>query len=70
MTTIAVKGSTLEKLKRLMKSRHAGSLDQTINALIESAEGVPRSMFGADRQKKLHLTRREHEEFQGERESK
>ena len=70
MTTIAVKESTLEKLKRLMRNRHAESLDQTINSLIESAEGVPPSMFGVDRQKKLHLTKREHEEFQGERRSK
>ena len=70
MTTIAVKETTLEKLKRLMKSRHAESLDQTINSLIESAEGVPPSMFGVDRQTKLKLTEREHEEFQGERKSR
>ena len=67
MTTIAVKESTLEKLKRLMKSRHAGSLDQTINSLIESAEGVPPSMFGVDRKPGIRLTKAEHEEFQGER---
>jgi len=66
MTTIAVKESTLEKLKRIMKARHAESLDQTINSLIESSEGVPRSMFGVDRQKRIRLTRREHEEFQRE----
>ena len=64
MTTIAVKESTLEKLKRLMKTRHAESLDQTINSLIETSEGVPQSMFGADRQKRVHLTQREHEDFQ------
>lgn len=64
MTTIAVKESTLEKLKRLMKARHAKSLDQTINSLIESSEGVPPSMFGADRQRGIRLTQREHEEFQ------
>jgi len=66
MTTIAVKETTLEKLKRLMKARHTETLDQTINSLIESAEGVPRSMFGVDRQKHIRLTRKEHEEFQGE----
>ena len=64
MTTIAVKESTLEKLKSLMKARHADSLDQTIVSLIETSEGVPQSMFGADRQKRVHLTRREHEDFQ------
>lgn len=67
MTTIAVKESTLEKLKRLMKARHADSLDQTIISLIESSEGVPQSMFGADKQRRIHLTQREHEEFQRER---
>jgi hypothetical protein len=64
MTTIAVKESTVEKLKRIMRARHAESLDQTINSLIESAEGVPRSMFGVDRRRQVHLSRREHEEFQ------
>jgi hypothetical protein len=64
MTTIAVKETTVEKLKRLMKARQTESLDQTINSLIESAEGVPPSMFGADRRRRIHLTRREHEEFQ------
>jgi hypothetical protein len=64
MTTIAVKESTVEKLKRLMRARHAESLDQTINSLIESAEGIPPSMFGVDRQRRFRLSRREHEEFQ------
>ena len=66
MTTVAVKESTLEKLKRLMKARHADSLDQTIVSLIESSEGVPQSMFGVDRQRRVRLTQREHEEFQRE----
>lgn len=64
MTTIAVKESTAEKLKRLMKARHAESLDQTINSLIESAEGIPPTMFGADKGKMVELTKAEHEEFQ------
>ena len=63
-TTIAVRESTVERLKRIMKARETKSLDQTINLLIESAEGVPPSMFGADRKKRPSLTRREHEEFQ------
>jgi hypothetical protein len=67
MTTIAVKESTLEKLKRIMRVMHAESLDQTINSLIESSERIPRSMFGADKEKGIRLTRREHEEFQRER---
>jgi hypothetical protein len=64
MTTIAVKESTVEKLKRLMKARHTESLDQTINSLIETVEGVPPSMFGVDRQRRIRLTRHEHEEYQ------
>ena len=63
-TTIAVKESTVEKLKRIMKEREAKSLDQTINYLIESAEGVPSTMFGVDKKAGLRLTRREHEDFQ------
>jgi hypothetical protein len=63
-TTIAVKESTVEKLKRIMKERETKSLDQTINYLIESAEGIPSSMFGADKKTGLRLTRREHEDFQ------
>ena len=63
-TTIAVKESTVEKLKRIMKEREANSLDQTINLLIEDAEGVTSSMFGADKKEGIRLTRREHEEFQ------
>ncbi len=63
-TTIAVKESTVEKLKRLMKERRTKSLDQTINSLIDSVEALPPSMFGADRERKLTLTKREHEEFQ------
>jgi hypothetical protein len=55
---------TLERLKRIMKERQTKSLDQTINSLIESAEGVPASMFGADRQRRVTLTKREHEEFE------
>ena len=64
-TTIAVKESTVERLKRMMKERDAKSLDQTINLLIQDVEGVPKSMFGADKNKRLTLKRREHEEFQG-----
>jgi hypothetical protein len=63
-TTIAVKESTVEKLKRIMKTRHTKSLDQTINSLIESAEAVPLSMFGVDKRRHIILSRREHVEFQ------
>ncbi len=64
-TTIAVKETTVGKLKRLMKERHAESLDQTINSLIETAEYVPSIMFGVDKRRRVRLTKSEHEEFQG-----
>ncbi len=64
MTTVAVKQSTLEKLKRIMQQEGKDNLDQTINALIEKSEGVPKSMFGKDKRTKLRLTSKEHENFQ------
>jgi len=63
-TTIAVKESTRDKLRRIMKEEGAQSLDQTINSLMEKAERVPKSMFGADRSKAIRLSEPEHEEFQ------
>jgi hypothetical protein len=63
-TTIAVKESTRERLKKIMKEEGTKTLDQTINALIERAGGVPKSMFGADRKRGVRLSRQEHEEFQ------
>jgi hypothetical protein len=64
MTTIAVKETTVDKLKRLMKERGTASLDQTINSLIETVENVPPSMFGVDKKRNIHLGVSEHEEFQ------
>jgi hypothetical protein len=66
-TTVAVRASTLEKLKKIMKARQTESLDQTINSLIETSENVPATMFGIDKGKKIHLSQSEHEEFQRQR---
>ena len=63
-TTIAVKQSTRDKLRRIMKEEGARSLDQAINSLMEKAERVPKSMFGVDKSKSIRFSRREHEEFQ------
>src|ERR1700688_1543878 len=41
-TTIAVKESTRDKLRRIMKEEGAHSLDQAINSLMEKAERVPK----------------------------
>lgn len=62
-TTIAVRESTAEKLKRIMKEKRTKRIDQTVNTLIDAAEGVPRSLFGVDKEKRVRLTTREHEEF-------
>jgi hypothetical protein len=64
-TTIAVKESTRDKLRRLMKKEGAHNLDEAINSLIDRAEQVPKSMFGIDSSKSIHLSEQEHEEFQG-----
>ena len=63
-TTIAVRESTRDKLRRMMKEEGARSLDQTINSLMEKAERIPSTMFGADKARAVRLSRREHEEFQ------
>ena len=47
-----------------MKPKGSRSLDQSINDLIEKSEGVPKTMFGVDKETKLKLTRKEHEGFQ------
>jgi hypothetical protein len=63
-TTIAVKEATRDRLKRIMKEEGVQNLDQAINALIEKAERLPKSMFGVDKTKSVHLSKHEHEEFQ------
>lgn len=63
-TTIAVKESTRDKLRRIMKEEGTRSLDGAINSLMEKAERLPKSMFGVDRDSDVHLSKREHEEFQ------
>ncbi len=64
-TTIAVREATRDKLRRMMREEGARSLDQAINSLMERAERMPKSMFGADSSKPIHLSEREHDEFQG-----
>ncbi len=66
---MAVKESTLEKLRRIMRDEGTESLDQTITSLIVKAGKVPKTMFGVDRESKILLTKREHEEFSGSQSS-
>lgn len=61
--TIAVKESTWERLKKLMKKEKAKDLDELISILIQKSEELPSSMFGIDRKLHVKYTQKEHEEF-------
>jgi hypothetical protein len=50
-TTIQVKQSTLEKLKRLKEIKKISNYDDLINKLIEEVNNLPESMFGIDKGK-------------------
>jgi N-acetylglucosamine-6-phosphate deacetylase len=67
MPTVAVSTLTLDKLKRAMKQEGVGTLDATINSLLQKASGVPQTMFGVDKGKGSVLTAKEHAEFQRSR---
>jgi hypothetical protein len=53
----------LGKPKRNKNHKGTTGSDQTKDDLIEK-NGVPKTMFGGDKEAKLKLTRRQHEEFQ------
>ena len=61
--TVAVSESTWERLKKLMRKENAKDLDELISKLIQKAEKIPNSMFGADRELRIKYTQKEHEEF-------
>jgi predicted CopG family antitoxin len=61
--TIAVSESVWERLKEIMKRQHAGSLNEVVTRLIEEANGIPPSKFGARKGSKLRLTQKDHEEI-------
>lgn len=46
-TTVEVKRNTAKLLEQMKAKYHARSADETIRKLIEKAENVPESMFGA-----------------------
>lgn len=60
--TIAVSESLWERLKEMMKRQHTKSLSEVITRLVEEANGIPSSRFGAHKRSKLKLTQKEHEE--------
>jgi hypothetical protein len=50
-------------MKKLLEAGDAKSFDELIRKLIDQSLRVPRSMFGVDRNRKVQLTLREHEEI-------
>lgn len=62
-TTIQIKQSTLEKLKKLKGLRKLSSYDDLINGLIEEALDLPKSMFGIDKDKLKKFNRDDRLEF-------
>lgn len=63
-TTVEVKRNTAKVLEELKKKYGLKSIDETVKRLISKAENVPDSMFGADRHRRIRLTKAEHEDFQ------
>jgi predicted CopG family antitoxin len=61
--TIAVSESVWERLKEIMKREHAKSFNEVVARLVEEANGVPSSRFGAHRKLKLKFTQEEHEQI-------
>ncbi len=62
-TTIQIKQSTLEKLKKLKGLRNLSSYDDLINKLIEDASDIPKSMFGIDKGKLKKINEDDRLEF-------
>ena len=46
-TTVEVKRNTARVLEELKKKYRAKSMDETVRRLIDKAENIPESMFGA-----------------------
>ncbi len=46
-TTVEVKRNTAKVLEELKKKYHARSMDETLRHLINKAENIPETMFGA-----------------------
>ena len=61
--TVAVREETWERMKKQLEAHDAKSFDELIRKLMGHSLRVPRSMFGVDRQRKMQLTLREHEEL-------
>ncbi len=61
--TVAVREETWGRMKKLLEAGDAKSFDELIRKLIDQSLQVPKSMFGADKHRKVQLTVRQHEEI-------
>jgi predicted CopG family antitoxin len=61
--TVAVREETWEMMKKLLDAGDAKSFDELIKKLIDQSLRVPKSMFGVDKKRTVHLTLKEHEEI-------
>ena len=64
--TVAVREDTWERMKKLLESGEAESFDQLIRKMMDRSLGVPKTMFGVDRQRSIRLTLKEHEDITGD----
>ena len=62
-TTIQIKASTLEKLKRLKEIQKISTYDELLNKLIEIVYDIPESMFGIDKDKLSKFSESDRLEF-------
>jgi len=60
--TVAVREETWERMRKLLDAGDAKSFDELIRKLIDQSLQVPKSMFGVDKNRKVQLSLREHEE--------
>lgn len=62
-TTIQLKISTLNKLKKLKQEKKASSYDEVIEELIEHELNLPESLFGFMKGKTKSFTRNSEDDF-------
>ncbi len=61
--TLAVTEDTWEKLKKLVDSGEAKTFDELIRKMMDRSLGIPSSMYGIDKKRKIKLSLREHEQI-------
>ena len=61
--TVAVNVETWERMRKLLDSGEARTLDELIRRLMDQSLRLPESMFGVDRKLGIRVTKKEHEEI-------